>query len=103
MNSSVILEICNLTECTEDQVKSKSRKRNVVMARQILLSYNHLVLFKNQHDSGIEFNKSHSNVIHSIKTVQKDYFSNKRYRELFGEFLTNHPKILKHKIKTSNR
>jgi len=98
MNSSIITEVCSLSGCTEDQVKSKSRKREIIRARQILLSYNHLILFKNQEQSAIEFNKSHCAVIHSIKTVQKDYSTDKNYRELFGEFLESNDKILKHKF-----
>lgn len=105
MNSSIISEVCKLSGCTEIEVKSKSRKREIVRARQILLSYNHLVEFENQETSGKEFNRNHSNVIHSIRTVQRDYQTDKNYRELFGEFLEINKKILTHKfrVKKSNR
>lgn len=98
MDSSIISEVCKLSGCTENEVKSKSRKREIIRARQILLSYNHLVEFKNQHDSGKEFNADHAMVIHSIKAVQKDYQTDKNYRELFGSFLKSNKKIITHKF-----
>lgn len=98
MNSSIISEVCKLSGCTETEVKSKSRKREIVRARQILLSYSHLIEFKNQENSGKEFNRNHSNVIHSIRAVQKDYTTDKNYRELFGSFLESNRKIITHKF-----
>lgn len=98
MNNSIISEVCNISGCTYDQVKSRSRKSEIVRARQILVSYNHLVLFKTQEDSANDFNIKHSTVIHSIKSVQRDYQTNKNYRKLFGEFLESNKKMLTHKF-----
>jgi len=98
MTDYIISEVCSISGCTETEVKSKSKKLAIVRARQILISYNHLIEFKNQNDSAIEFNKSHSVTVHSIKTVQKDYNTDKNYRKLFGEFLESNDKILRHKF-----
>ena len=99
MNSSIIKEVCSLSGCTEIEVKSNSRKKEIIRARQILISYNHLIEFKNQEHSAKEFNRNHCNTVHSIKTVQKDYKTNKYYRKLFGEFLEANKKIITHKFR----
>ena len=58
-----------------------------------------MIEFKNQENSAKEFNRKHSTVIHSIKTVQKDYQTNKEYRKLFGLFLESNKNIITHKFR----
>lgn len=100
---NIISKVCKLSECNEIDVITKSRKAEVVRARQILVSYNHLVLLKTQEISGKEFNVNHSTVIHCIKVVQNEFETNKKYRELFGEILLNNKKMLTHKFNSYDR
>lgn len=90
--------VCNLSGCNESDVITKSRKRPISTARHILISYNHLILLMKQEDAVKEFSVNHSMVIHSIRTVQNLYKTDKKYRSDFGEFLENNKKILTHKF-----
>lgn len=73
--------ICNLFNCTLDELYSKTRLRQVVMARQlcmtVLKEFSDLSLAQIGSRYG---DKNHSTVIHSIKTVKNLYATDKSYR-----------------------
>jgi chromosomal replication initiator protein len=66
---SIIKEICKYYSLTAEQVKGKSRKREIVKARFISI-----YIIKNETDFTLSaigriFNRDHSTILHSIKII----------------------------------
>lgn len=95
---NITSEVCRLSRCSVSDVYTKSRKLEIVRARHILISYNHLILLQKQEDSVHDFNVKHSMVCYCIRSVQNQFETNREYRELFGELLLNNKKMLTHRF-----
>ena len=78
----MILEyyICNLFSCTIDEMYSKSRFRQAVMARQLCMSALRDFSEMSLGQIGARYGKDHATVIHSIRTVKNLYATDKAYR-----------------------
>lgn len=77
--------ICTFYKVTFDDIKSKSRKRNVVMARQLIcyFIYEHTKL--TLHKVAEMINRNHSTIIYSKDVVKELCFSDKLYMEHFRQ------------------
>lgn len=77
--------ICTAYKVTFDDVKSKSRKRNTVMARQLICYF----LYENTKMTLIKvadlLNRDHSTIIYSKDIVKELCFSDKGYRAHFEQ------------------
>lgn len=89
-----IAKVCELSGCLKTDIKSKSRKREIVRARQIIISYRHVVMKLTQVKSTAPFGMKHSCAVHCVKVVKNDYHSNKDYRERFTEILEKYPILI---------
>jgi chromosomal replication initiator protein len=82
-SDKIIDLICTNYKVSFDDIKSKSRKRNVVMARQLIcyFIYEHtkLTLIK----VAEMLNRDHSTIIYSKDIVKELCFSDKAYRQHF--------------------
>jgi chromosomal replication initiation ATPase DnaA len=76
----VMFTICEFYHITLDQIKSKSRKREHVLARQIAMVY-----FKEKTDYSLKRigslfeNRDHSTVIHAIQAIQNLLDTDKKF------------------------
>lgn len=57
-----------------------SRKRPVVMARQICMFYRNKNLKMSQSEAGARYSKDHATVLHAVKTVNNLYETNHKFR-----------------------
>jgi len=64
----------------------KTRKREVVEARQVLMVYRHEVLNQSQATAAAPYGKDHSTVIHAQKTVKALKLTNSAFREKLNMF-----------------
>ena len=81
----ILTSVSKKTKVSEDDIKSKSRKREVVEARHIFCylakaSYKIFTL----NDIGQTVSRDHSTVSSSIQNVQNIPSLNKKYHELYG-------------------
>lgn len=93
--SEFVTKVCELSDCRKSDIKTKSRKREVVRARQIIISYRHLVLGLTQKKSTSPFGMNHSSVPHIVKTVRNDYKVTNKYKETFDEIFKKYPILVK--------
>lgn len=89
IENEIINLICKCSEVTKEELLNeehfKSRKRELVTARQLHMSFSHLSLKRSQKLSGEMYRKNHDVVIHSIKTVKNLVETDKNYRTKFME------------------
>jgi hypothetical protein len=91
-------DVCVDSGCRTSELKLKTRKREVVQARQFIMAYNKIYLGLSLASAAAEFGKDHATCCHSIKTIQNLYSTNRTYREQFKDIFTNFPLLLKYKI-----
>ena len=78
----VIFTICEFYHITLDEIKSKSRKREHVLARQVAMVY-----LKEKTDYSLKRigslfeNRDHSTVIHALKSIQDLLDTDKKFVE----------------------
>jgi hypothetical protein len=78
--------ICDLFQCTLDELYSKTRLRQVVMARQLCMTVLKEFSGMSLSQIGSRYgDKDHSTVIHSIRTVKNLYATDKAYRAKVDE------------------
>lgn len=90
-----VTEVCKLSDCRKTDIKTKSRKREIVRARQIIISYRHLVLGLTQEKATSPFNMNHSSVPHMVRVIKNDYEADKCYRNIFAEIFEKYPILVK--------
>jgi len=73
--------VCNLFHCTIDEMQGKTRIREAVSARQIMMSILREYTAMSFPEIGSYFNRDHATVMHSIRTVRNLYTTNRPFRE----------------------
>lgn len=81
-----IILACKEYDITLKQLISKSRKREIMLPRQILMMYWHKVLRLNSTESGQPFNKDHATVLHACKMVKNMVHTDKDYKIKLRQF-----------------
>jgi len=86
----LIQKICKVFNCTIDSFYSKTRKRNVVIARQLFMT---IMSFDLKHlgNAGALVGKDHATVLHSKKKIKEifdtnDFLYYKQVRNIFDHF-----------------
>ena len=69
-----------------DLLPTKSRKREVVEARQILMQYRYIQRKLTQKMAGKRYNRDHATVNHAINKINELVQSDKHFLEKFQEF-----------------
>jgi len=64
----------------------KTRKREVVEARQVLMVYRHEILKQSQAAAAAPYGKDHATVIHSQKTVKNLLETNTIFKDKYERF-----------------
>lgn len=89
IENEIINLICKCSDVTKEELLNKehfkNRKRELVTARQLHMSFVKLSLRKSQKASGAIYGKDHATVIHSIKTIKNLVETDKNYRIQFSE------------------
>jgi len=70
-----------------ERLTEKTRKREVVEARQVLMNYRNVKLKLSQAVSGAPYGKDHCTVIHANKTITALLSSNKEFIEKHSRFI----------------
>ena len=84
----VIFTICEFYHITLDEIKSKSRKREHVLARQVAMVY-----LKEKTDYSLKRigslfeNRDHSTVIHALKSIQDLLDTDKKFVEQHSKII----------------
>jgi hypothetical protein len=68
---------------------TKTRKRPIVMYRQLMMYYRREVLKMSYADASRRYDKDHATAIHSVKAVNYDKDTNRDYREAYGLFMAS--------------
>ena len=92
------LQVCSISGCDIDSLYTKTRKRETVYARQIIMAHRKIYLGLSFSQAGAEFNKDHCTVIHAIKKI-KELSLDKAYMEQYGSILDEYPELLKYDIR----
>jgi len=66
-------------------LKMKSRKREVVTARQLAMFFAKKYTKKSLTEIGLAFSKDHSTVVHSIKTVKNLYETDREFKNYLDD------------------
>lgn len=89
IEDKIVMLICKCSKISKNKLSDKelfgSRKRELVAARQLHMSFANLSLKRSLVLSGIMYGKDHSTVIHSIKTIKNLIETDKNYRTQFRE------------------
>lgn len=72
---------------------TKTRKRPIVMYRQLMMYYRRVVLEMSYADASRRYDKDHATAMHAVKSVNQDKDTNKRYREAFELFMARCEKV----------
>ena len=94
--------VCSLSGCDINSLSIRTRKKETVQARQIIMAHRKIYLGLSLSEAGFEFGKDHATVLHSIKTIQDLHQTSKSYREQFKELFTEYPLLLTYKIGASD-
>jgi len=73
-------------EIPVESIMVKTRKREVVEARQVLMAYRKQQTGKSSNRVGKEYSKDHATVLHAIKTVNNLRETDKVFRYKYEEF-----------------
>ena len=72
--------VCQLWKVTKEDLRKKTKKREIAEARQVMMFYLHKVKGNSGAKAGKEFGKDHSTVLHACKTVKNLFDTNKEFR-----------------------
>lgn len=78
---------CEIWQIPKESLYVKTRKREVVEARQVLMAYGKQKTGNSFAKVGKGFNKDHATVIHSVKTVKNLRETNKAFRDKYDTFI----------------
>lgn len=67
-------------------ITKKTRKREVVEARQVMMVYRHITLKQSQVASAGYYGKDHSTVVHSQKTIKNLLETNIKFKDKYERF-----------------
>lgn len=79
--------IALIVECSTDEIKSKSRKTDLVYCRIIFAKLMHGKL--SLAEIGKMINRDHSSIVYYIKTFKNEIKHNKKFKRYFDEVLRN--------------
>lgn len=82
----IIEQVCLHFDLPISQVYLKSRVKDIIEARSIIMYLMHKYLRMSSTDVGIVFNKDHATVLHACKKVSGFMDVDKNYRELINKF-----------------
>jgi len=81
--------VFEITGATEEQMRSRTRKREIVMARQAIMSfYRRIGKNISLREAGEVYDKDHATVLHSIKTMTELNDTSKQFRVMFKPLWT---------------
>ncbi len=88
--------VCEYFDITEDLVRAKTRKREVVQARQVAMYFAKQLTQHSLKTIGLHFGgRDHSTVIHANQSVENQIETNAKFREMIEE--------IRHKIDLRSR
>ena len=90
-------KVCELSGCIYIDLYTKSRKNEIVRARQIVLVAFVNVFKMKLQEAAKKINHDHSSYYHSFKTIKNLNETNKEYQEIFSGLLKIYPEILNFK------
>lgn len=82
---SIIAGVCEYFQITQADVMSRSKKREIIIARQLAQYFCYKLCFMTKYRVGQIFGRDHASVIHSIKTVNALRLCESKYRADYYE------------------
>lgn len=79
--------VAEIWEVPKEALTTKTRQREVVEARQVLMTYRKLVTGKSLKKVGKEFGKDHATVLHAIQTVNNLIETDKVFHDKYKQFI----------------
>lgn len=87
-DKNAIAVACSMYNVTKSKLLSDSRKREIVVPRQILMYYYNVFERMSLSDTGALFGKDHATVLHAKKSVKNMTETDKMYKKkLYNFFL----------------
>jgi len=90
--------VCEYFSIPVESLQLKTRKREIVQARQIAMMFSHRIVKKGTAEIGREIgDKDHATVLHACKTVDNLYQTDRRFRNQIDELeaiLKSHKKLI---------
>lgn len=83
----IISAVCNVFDSSFEKINVRSRKRNLVIQRQIIMALANKLAGRTLHESGLLFRRDHATVIYAIKAVKNDYDTDPDYRRRMWDIL----------------
>jgi chromosomal replication initiator protein len=78
--------VCEYFDIAEDLVRAKTRKREVVQARQVAMFFAKQLTQHSLKTIGLHFGgRDHSTVIHANQSVENQIETNPKFREMIDE------------------
>lgn len=87
----ILKQIADKMVITIDQLKSKTRKREVVQCRQMYFKRAKETTNASLAKIGLLVNRDHATVLHGIKTVDNDYELSCLYAKMFNQPMPENP------------
>lgn len=78
----IVSIVCDVTGVPEEHLTGASRKRNVVMARELAVHYLILSTCESLCGVGMAINRNHSSVFHLHKVYMQDMQQDERFKTL---------------------
>jgi hypothetical protein len=88
-------KVCELSGCKYADLKIRTRKIEVVRAKQLILVSWVNVFRMNIEIASDSFGNNRCMYYHSKKTVNNDFRTDKQYRLMFDSIFNNYPQIIK--------
>ena len=79
--------VAEIWEVPKEAITTKTRQREVVEARQVLMTYRKIVTGKSLKKVGKEFGKDHATVLHAIRTVNNLVETDKVFHNKYKRFI----------------
>lgn len=90
---SITKVVCNHFSVSEDKLRDKTRKREIVMVRQVAMYLSKEMTRSSLKTIGLHFGgRDHSTVIHSCSTVEEEMIKDRSFKELI-DYLRNQVEI----------
>jgi len=93
--------VCSKSGCSISDLYKKTRKREVVWARQIIIAYRKTYMNLSYENSAKEFGLDHSTAVHAFKKI-KELSHDSFYKRLFNDIFEEYPLIINYKFKQQN-
>lgn len=87
-------KVCELSGCKYSELKVKTRKIEVIRAKQLVLVSLVNVFKYTPKKAANSFGNDRCMYYHSRNTIKNDYKTNREYREMFSQIFSAYPQIL---------